>query len=43
MQLLLLTICGTPAGIEDRFQMDEGQTDRRRMEGQTDVEVEIVI
>ena len=37
-QLLFLTFCYTTAGIEVRFRMD-GRTD----EGQTDVEVEIVI
>ena len=40
-QLLLVTFCYTPAGIEVSFQMDEGGG-RRRMERQTDMEVEIV-
>ena len=43
-QLLLVTICDTTAGIGASFQRD-ARTHRRRMaaEGQTDVEVEIVI
>ena len=44
--LLLATICCTTAGIEVSFRTDGGRTDGRkdrRTEGQTDVEVEIVI
>ena len=37
-QLLSVTFCDTPAGIEVSFRTDGGRT-----EGQTDVEVEIVI
>ena len=40
-QLLLVTFCCTTAGIEVRFRTDGGR--RRTEEGQTDVEVEIVI
>ena len=40
--LLLVTICCTTAGIEVSFRMDGGRTDGWT-EGQTDVEVEIVI
>ena len=46
-QLLLVTFCDTLAGIEFSFWPDgTGRTDRRtdeRTEGQTNVEVEIVI
>ena len=42
--LLLVTICCTTAGIEVSFRTDGGRkTDGGRTEGQTDVEVEIVI
>ena len=40
-QLLLLTFCDTTAEIEDTFRTHE-HTDRRT-DGQTDMEVEIVI
>ena len=40
-QLLLVTFCCTTAGIEDSFWTDGGRTAEE--EGQTDVEVEIVI
>ena len=40
-QLLLVTFRDTTAGIEVSFRTDGGR--RRRTEGQTDVEVEIVI
>ena len=50
-QLLLVTFCCTTAGIEVSFRTDGGQTEdgrrtdggRTEAEGQTDVEVEIVI
>ena len=43
-QLLLVTFCCTTAGFEVRFRTDGGRTDGRRTEeGQTYVEVEIVI
>ena len=46
-QLLLVTICCTTAGIEVSFRTDGGRTEDGgtdgRTEGQTDVEVEIVI
>ena len=43
-QLLLVTFCCTTAGIEVSFRTDGRKTDGgRRMEGQTDVEVEIVV
>ena len=38
-QLLLVTLCDTTAGIQASFRTHG----RRRTEGQTDVEVEIVI
>ena len=41
-QLLLVTFCDTTAGIGATFQTHT-QTDGRRTEGQTDMEVEIVI
>ena len=41
-QLLFVTFCCTTAGIEVRFRT-HGRTDGRTAEGQTDVEVEIVI
>ena len=41
-QILLVTFCCTTAGIGASFRK-HGHTDGRRMEGQTDVEVEIVI
>ena len=41
--LLLVTICCTTAGIEVSFRTDGGRTEDGRTEGQTDVEVEIVI
>ena len=40
-QLLLVTYCHTPARIEVSFRTDG--TGRNRTDGQTDVEVEIVI
>ena len=43
-QLLLVTFCDTLAGIEVSFWADgNGRTDGRTPDGQTDVEVEIVI
>ena len=47
-QLLLVTFCDTLAGIEVSFWADgtgrtNGQTDGQTPDGQTDVEVEIVI
>ena len=44
-QLLLVTICCTTAGTEVSFRTDGGRTEdgRTEEEGQTDVEVEIVI
>ena len=41
-QFLLVTFCDTTAGIGATFRTDT-QTDGRRTEEQTDVEVEIVI
>ena len=41
-QLLLVTFCDTLAGIEIGFVAD-GRTNGRTPDGQTDVEVEIVI
>ena len=41
-QLLLVTFCDTSAGIGASFRTD-ARTDGGRLEGQTDVEVEIVI
>ena len=41
-QLLLVTFCDTTAGIGASFRT-HGRTETRREEGQTDVEVEIVI
>ena len=42
--LLLVTICCTTAGIEVSFRTDGGRrTEDGRMEGHTDVDVEIVI
>ena len=42
-QLLLVTFSDTTAGIGDRFRTDAHTHARRTAEGQTDVEVEIVI
>ena len=42
-QLLLVTFCDTTAGIGVTFQTDGQWRRRRTAEGQTDVEVEIVI
>ena len=42
-QLLLVTFCETPAGIEVSFRTDGNGNGRKRTDGQTNVEVEIVI
>ena len=41
MQLLLVTFCDTPAGIRASF-WTHSQENTEGMDGQTDVEVEIV-
>ena len=42
-QLLLVIFCDMPAGIEVSFRTDGGRGRTAEAEGQTDVEVEIVI